>query len=492
VAYEASTGVTDIGRNDLCPCGSGKKFKRCCLGKSGGPSLAFTRNERQAVLGGLFDFAGRAEFNGEHAVAELAFWADRLQRLGQAETERRAALDQSRGAYVEWFSFDFQLSSGRTLVELFLERHRARLRSGELRYLERMRPSHLRPYEVAAVRIDDGLDLVDLWTGGRLRIRERLATHQLVQWDVIAARIVLGEDGIPVMDGTPYLYPVDLKEPLLAALRRAYRQFRRRSRAADLSAFFKRMGPLYHLLWLDHVVLRPLPKILTLEGDDFIFARATFDVRDGQALLTALGHHPDLRRQDDGSYVWLDRPRRSPKSPKVSPRARETHTLESRSYTVTGRGRRTLGTFVLERERLVFEATSRPRAERGRRFLEDLAGDAVRYRATSLEAVARAMERTTPVPRETPREIPPELQARLATDFYEQHYRKWPDTPLPALAGRTPRETAQKPATRGKVIGLLKQMENRAARQRQERQLAYDFGWMWAELGLERPGHLTR
>lgn len=24
----------EIGRNDLCPCGSGKKFKKCCIGKS--------------------------------------------------------------------------------------------------------------------------------------------------------------------------------------------------------------------------------------------------------------------------------------------------------------------------------------------------------------------------------------------------------------------------------------------------------------------------
>jgi len=22
-----------VGRNDICPCGSGKKFKKCCLGK---------------------------------------------------------------------------------------------------------------------------------------------------------------------------------------------------------------------------------------------------------------------------------------------------------------------------------------------------------------------------------------------------------------------------------------------------------------------------
>ncbi len=23
-----------VGRNDFCPCGSGRKFKKCCVGKS--------------------------------------------------------------------------------------------------------------------------------------------------------------------------------------------------------------------------------------------------------------------------------------------------------------------------------------------------------------------------------------------------------------------------------------------------------------------------
>ncbi|MEJ2040503.1 MAG: SEC-C metal-binding domain-containing protein [Desulfosarcinaceae bacterium] len=27
-----------IGRNDPCPCGSGKKYKKCCMGKSQAPS----------------------------------------------------------------------------------------------------------------------------------------------------------------------------------------------------------------------------------------------------------------------------------------------------------------------------------------------------------------------------------------------------------------------------------------------------------------------
>jgi uncharacterized protein YecA (UPF0149 family) len=28
----ARTGQAKIGRNDPCPCGSGLKFKKCCLG----------------------------------------------------------------------------------------------------------------------------------------------------------------------------------------------------------------------------------------------------------------------------------------------------------------------------------------------------------------------------------------------------------------------------------------------------------------------------
>lgn len=31
----ASSGSLKIGRNDPCPCGSGKKFKKCCSAKAG-------------------------------------------------------------------------------------------------------------------------------------------------------------------------------------------------------------------------------------------------------------------------------------------------------------------------------------------------------------------------------------------------------------------------------------------------------------------------
>ena len=43
-----------IGRNDPCPCGSGNKFKKCCLPK--GAKAGYTRGERESVLAKLDHF----------------------------------------------------------------------------------------------------------------------------------------------------------------------------------------------------------------------------------------------------------------------------------------------------------------------------------------------------------------------------------------------------------------------------------------------------
>lgn len=67
------------------------------------------------------------------------------------------------------------------------------------------------------------------------------------------------------------------------------------------------------------------------------------------------------------------------------------------------------------------------------------------------------------------------------------NYRSWSDTPLPALGGRTPRHAARLKTTRPQLVALLKDMETRVERQRREGRPAYDFTWMWQELGLERP-----
>jgi hypothetical protein len=65
---------------------------------------------------------------------------------------------------------------------------------------------------------------------------------------------------------------------------------------------------------------------------------------------------------------------------------------------------------------------------------------------------------------------------------------RWLDEPVPALDGRTPREAAALKSARPQLISLLKGMENLSERDRRAGRPAYDFGWMWGELGLDRPG----
>jgi hypothetical protein len=139
--------------------------------------------------------------------------------------------------------------------------------------------------------------------------------------------------------------------------------------------------------------------------------------------------------------------------------------------------------------RLVLEAMSRPRAERGRAMMEALAGAAAAYRATRFEGMSQAISRRRDRPsRPASADFPPEIQAEVAGRFYEQHYRTWPDQPLPALDGRTPRWAATDKRLRPKLISLLKGFEGMAERQRREGVPAYDFGWMWGSWDCRDPG----
>jgi hypothetical protein len=292
-------------------------------------------------------------------------------------------------------------------------------------------------------------------------VRERRATRQLVRWDLVAARLVEDAGGAIVIDGAVYLYPASIKRLLLRELRRAYRTFRHDAPTGGAAEFFKRSAMLFHRLWLQHVVARPLPTVVTGEGDRLMFGKAIFDVRDRDALVAALGGCPDLERQDDGSYAWLEE---------------------------TPEFRRALGRVAVEGRRLVLEVMSKARADRGRQLLEALAGDALRYRITEYEDLARAMERYAARPREAPEvDVPPEVEAQVIGEFYERHYRRWLDEPIPALGGHTPREAAPLARFRSKLIDLLQGLENQAARERLAGRPFYDSAWMWAELGLERP-----
>ena len=140
----------------------------------------------------------------------------------------------------------------------------------------------------------------------------------------------------------------------------------------------------------------------------------------------------------------------------------------------------------MKERRVVFETTSKQRAEHGKDFLQRLLGDAVRFRVVTYEDVGQALKRTPHQAEQKEPDIPLEVQHHLVGEFYERHYRNWLDEPVPALGNRTPRHAAKLKTVRPRLIALLKDFESSAERQRRAGDSAYDLSWMWEELGLSR------
>jgi hypothetical protein len=438
-------------------------------------------------------FTARAEFAAEHEFALGLFWPDPPH--GASDDDYRALITSETGstAYYPWFAFDFELESGRTPLDVFLERHGEGLAAGERAYLDRMAGSQMRLHEVVGLRLDEGLDLRDLATGTVVAVRERSATHQLARWDIVAARIIDGVSGMPEIDGLPFYFPPQLKgelEAVLRVCRREEAKVRKTPLADDNQAFSRQFFLIVLRIWLERVAFPPMPTLTTADGDSLAFTKALFDVSDPARLVQLFGGRDDLNSDDDGRFTWLEG---------------------------TGEHRRILGTFHLEGRRLTFESISEERAERAQAFVETLAGDCVTYRLTRVEDPAQVMasrnkqgergnrgkrgesaDRRVVAPARAPRRgqraagsasesgLPPEVEAQLLHEFYDRHYHEWLDIPLPALSGRTPRHAARLKTQRHRVAELLKMFENHTEHDRREGRPAYDTTWMWAALGIER------
>ena len=419
---------------------------------------SYRQAERNSALAKLMRFAARSKFTELHQAAFALFWGDwaleERDRLEEVMTAQSVEI-----AYNSWFAFDYDCGGGRTMLEMFLETEGKHLSAGELNYLQGMRGSHLRLYEILEVKPDQGFEVRDLWDDRRFYVRERAATRQIVAWDLVVGRIGLGSDGEKVFETLPYLFRAADKEDLLKGLRKAHQVFKHEFPNEGIGDFFKRMAPVFHTLWLEHVALAANPKIVTGDGEPFIFAKVIFDLLDRETAVRAIVDRDDIAAQDDGSYVCLE---------------------------PVGDVQRSVGTIVIDENRVVFETTSQKRAERARDELPGLLRHAVRFRAISYEDVKQALKRApkTAAPKEP--EIPIEEQRRILGEYYERHYRDWLDQPVPALGNRTPRHAAGLKTIRPKLIALLKDFESHSERQRRAGEIAYDFNWIWAELGLKR------
>jgi hypothetical protein len=145
-----------------------------------------------------------------------------------------------------------------------------------------------------------------------------------------------------------------------------------------------------------------------------------------------------------------------------------------------------LANLKLSGKALELSVNSRHRLERARSFLEPLLAGVIAEPAVTIKSAEEAFAEQRKAPVQPARPIPRRVQRDVTLRYLDSYYRNWLDDKIPALGGRTPREAARNFDGREQLVALLKELENRGARQAKDAGFVYDTLWLWRELGIEQ------
>lgn len=111
-----------VRRNDPCPCGSGKKYKNCCMRQDRlqeSRELEMGHDQAIVLYNALYDYAQSPRFMADLNEAFALYWGGRYTTTG---IDDQIEIDDMRRT-LEWFSQDYATSTeDRTVLDLFIER----------------------------------------------------------------------------------------------------------------------------------------------------------------------------------------------------------------------------------------------------------------------------------------------------------------------------------------------------------------------------------
>lgn len=441
-----------VGRNDPCPCGSGKKHKNCCLARAECRSMSpgdellaavawLQHHHRQGFDRALGDFYDGVLLDDE----------DRSDRFLQLPEELQ---DMATINATEWLLAESEMEirgERRRAADLILGPGGPPLAVEARQWLQLLAGHPMGVYEVQEAVPGEGLWVKDVATSRsrRLWVAERSASQSLNRWDILGARLVpVGEEW--QLSGAAYPIPRDELPGLKADLRAA-------KRAGDRPS-----APII-TCWLRSITTPPppLPRLVDAgSGEPLLLVTDHYDVTDWEELVAALARQPDVEGDRENGWGWLEE-------------------VEGQAFR-----RSKLALNPGKANRLEVFARTLRRAEEGSVWLRQVAGQTLTYRTREIaDPIATLQQR--PPGGEKPA---PPATIPLPPEIHREVYRRWPEQPIPALGGLTPREAIRTRAGRLQVVELLKeyeQLEERSARASGHQPASFRF--LWDELGILQP-----
>ena len=435
------------GRNEPCPCGSGRKYKHCCLRTDQSADFRWRqlRAAEERLVPELFELS-LDEYGPElmaAALDEFFIWTGVPEEYEEAE--------EFASFFLPWFVYEFVCDPldpdrpanrpDQSLASLFLLRHADRLSPTERAFLVSAAASPLSFYAVTGAVPGRELALHDILTGTDVIVRERNATSAVRPGALLFTRVVTVDD-MSIMSGcAPLLLPPEWHLSILD-----FRDhFAGKGKLLTRDAVRELDIELRDLYFdIDDQICNPrMPELLNTDGDPLTFMSLTYRLRcTPPAAFDRL--KPLSRVERDDAYQVSD--------PEVDDRG------ELKAVTIQwlkGQGRRdresddtVLGTIEIDGDHLEVNINSKRRAEQIQREIAKRLGSDAILEHTNEESIEKLIAERKPTPLDRIEEAEHErLQQQPEVQDYfrqqgERHWEEWLDTRLPALGNRTPRQAA--------------------------------------------------
>lgn len=454
------------GRNDPCPCGSGKKFKQCCLVKSFARTetageLTWRRIQRanEGLIPKMLRFV--METYGEDAVDEA--WDEFLL---WDENESFDWFDSPhQSVFIPWLLHRWSPDPDDDTCVLdealhhvpptraFLDRHPKHLEPATQRYLEACLAAPFTFYEILDCERNHHFVARDLICGEEYFVLERAATQSMQNGYLLFGSIVRVDDIAMLEACAPVVIPPIHKLPLIEARAKICKGSESASEEL-LAEWDIELRMMYFSI--SEQILDPLmPELRNTDGDELSLQRLIFDIDSPQETFDALKHLSagasddellaQAERADDGSlryveFQWLKQGNRQHED------------WENTS----------LGMIEIDQRRLSIYVNSQERADEFKHIVDKELGARARFRFAEIESAEQLLEDAATADdwEFSQQELAglPEVQAAIR-ETMSKHYDGWLNEKLPALNGKTPLQAVEQRDGREMVEALVAQIE---------------------------------
>ncbi|NNG01252.1 MAG: DUF2384 domain-containing protein [Desulfobacteraceae bacterium] len=449
-----------IGRNAPCPCGSGKKYKKCCLDKASPPvDLLWHRliKAQDDLINKLVAFAKRVlgEIGLVHATGEFLRWpdADEIDEL----------IEDHMSLFTPWYLFNWvydpddsavelNVPAYVTIAEMYLAENRARLDNLQVRFIETAVEIPFTYHEVIECKPGRSFTLRDAFTGAENNVLEKTASQMIMVGDLLFGR-VMTVDHVSILLGCSSFSIRPLWKPSIIDLRRHIKKEFDVITDDVVEYYEGDIRDLYFSLY--EAVMQP-PEMVNTDGDPMEFQTLRYDIDDAEtafeklcSLADASETCEDLRKDavldDHGRVVEAEIP-----------------WLRAGYKKVAGPENTVMGRLMIKGNTLEVEVNSNARAESITAEIRKRMGSSARHTGTETRTANEMWPTDTDGVRNGSM-LPPEQHELMASPevrkhlvrIFGDHWKGWMNEKIPALGGKTPRQAVKTADGRESVEALL-------------------------------------